>query len=52
MASTTKISYKHFCNLGALCNPGCFTSWDEKAKVMRYYYMGNLSEACWMGWRK
>jgi hypothetical protein len=48
----TQISYKHFCNLGALCNPNCFTSWDDKAKVTRYYYHGVLSEACWMGWNK
>jgi hypothetical protein len=48
----TQISYKHFCNLGALCNPHCFSSWDDKSKTMRYYYHGDLSQACWMGWRK
>jgi len=46
----TEITYKHFCNLGALCNLHCFSSYDNKAKITRYYYHGNLSDACWMGW--
>lgn len=41
----TNITYEHFCNLGALNNPSCFSSGGK------YYYHGNLSEACWQGWR-
>lgn len=47
----TEITYQHFCNLGALCNDGCFSRYDNKAKKTRYYYNGNLSDACWMGWK-
>jgi len=46
-----KISYKHFCNLGALRNPHCFTQWNDKSKTTGYYYHGDLSQACWMGYR-
>ncbi len=49
---TTEITYQHFCNLGALCNPGCFTQYDQRAGRSRYYYSGLLAEACWMGYRK
>ena len=45
----TKITYKHFCDLGALRNPNCFTR-IENNKEISYYYSGKLSEACWMGW--
>jgi hypothetical protein len=46
----TEISYRHFCNLGALCNHGCFSRYDDKMKRMQYYYCGDLSRACWMGY--
>jgi len=46
-----ELTHKHFCNLGALRNPHCFSSYDNKRKAMRYYYNGILSEACWMGYR-
>jgi len=46
-----ELTYRHFCNLGALCNPHCFTRWDDKRKATRYYYYGILSDACWMGYR-
>ena len=46
----TEITYQHFCNLGALCNPGCSTQWSDKKRRCRYYYFGNLADACWMGW--
>ncbi len=47
----TKITHRHFCNLGALNNPGCFSRWNEIVGNLEYFYHGNLSEACWMGWR-
>jgi hypothetical protein len=46
----TEITHRHYCNLGALGNPGCFSAYDDRAGRLRYYYQGNLSEACWMGW--
>ena len=49
---TTEITHKHYCNLGGLCNPGCFSVYDNKAGKLRYYYNGILSEACWMGYNK
>ena len=48
----TKITYQHFCNLGALCNNGCFSQFNSHSNEMEYYYRGILSEACWMGWNK
>ena len=44
-----KISHRHFCDLGALSNPRCFTRVNND-KTISYYYNGNLSEACWMGY--
>ena len=44
----TKITYEHFCNLGALCNPHCFTRVTDRGT--EYFYEGNLSNACWMGY--
>ena len=46
----TEITHQHFCNLGALRNPNCFSRYDTKRDKHRYYYTGNLSESCWMGW--
>lgn len=46
-----EISYKHFCNLGALNNPYCSSRYDSRTKQMKYYYNGDLSEACWQGYK-
>jgi hypothetical protein len=45
----TKISYQHFCNLGALRNTNCFTR-NGNGGVTEYYYQGDLSLACWKGY--
>jgi len=47
----TQITYQHFINLGALNNKNCFTRWCDIRKDRLYYYCGNLSQACWMGWK-
>lgn len=46
----SEITHEHFCNLGALRNPRCFSCYDDKQDKLRYYYSGNLSDSCWMGW--
>ena len=46
---TTEITYQHFLNLGALNNKNCFSRYDDKINKTRYYYLGNLSNACWAG---
>lgn len=49
-AMSTEITHQHFCNLGALRNPRCWSRYDSMLGKQRYYYQGNLSESCWMGW--
>jgi len=48
----TQITHKHFCNLGALRNPNCFSRFNSLSKKMEYFYSGILSESCWMGYKE
>lgn len=42
-----ELTYRHFCDLGALLNRHCFTRWDTKSQRMQYFYAGDLSQACY-----
>lgn len=46
---TTEITYRHYCNLGALNNKGCFSRVNSKTGLVHYYYHGILANASWQG---